>query len=92
MDPIHAYLTDGMLPIDTTKAKAFYRRSARYLLLQKILYRRGHFLPLLRCLTLQQRDYVLYEIHEGTCGDHSGARSLAYGLARFRSYLPNLSP
>ncbi|CAL8152094.1 unnamed protein product [Prunus armeniaca] len=77
MDPIHAHLTDGTLPIDKIEAKAVRQRSARYLLLQGILYRRSYSLPFLRCVTPQQGDYILCEIHEGACGDHSGSRSLA---------------
>ncbi|CAL8117033.1 unnamed protein product [Prunus armeniaca] len=33
----------------------------------------SHSLPLLRCVTPQQGDYILHEIHEGACGDHSGS-------------------
>ncbi|GFZ10804.1 hypothetical protein Acr_22g0002020 [Actinidia rufa] len=33
--------------------------------------------PLLRCLRPEEAEYVLREIHEGICGNHSGARSLA---------------
>ncbi|CAL9006205.1 unnamed protein product [Prunus brigantina] len=56
MDPIHAYLTNDTLPTDRTEAKAVRRRSARYLLLQGILYRRSYSLPLLRCVSPQQGD------------------------------------
>ncbi|XP_016648932.1 PREDICTED: uncharacterized protein LOC107880908 [Prunus mume] len=59
MDPIHAYLTNGTLPTDKAEAKAVRRRSARYLLLQGIVYRRNYSLPLLRCVTPQQGDYSL---------------------------------
>ncbi|CAL8993406.1 unnamed protein product, partial [Prunus brigantina] len=47
---------------------AVRRRSARYLLLQGTLYRRSYSLPLLRCVSPQQGDYILREIHEGACG------------------------
>ncbi|BFG26055.1 hypothetical protein CerSpe_123290 [Prunus speciosa] len=90
MDPILAYLTSGTLPTDKTEAKTLRRRSARYLILNQILYRRGHSLPLLRCMTLQQGNYVLREIHEGACGDHSGARSLAFKTIRQGYYWPTL--
>ncbi|CAL8991629.1 unnamed protein product [Prunus brigantina] len=53
MDPIHAYLTNGTLPTDRTEAKTVRRPSARYLLLQGILYRRSYSLPLLRCVAPQ---------------------------------------
>ncbi|CAL9017964.1 unnamed protein product [Prunus brigantina] len=90
MDPIHAYLTSGTLPTDRTEARTVRRRSARYLLLQGILYRRSHSLPLLRCVAPQQGDYILREIHEGACGDHSGSRSLAFKAVRQGYYWPSL--
>ncbi|CAL2245633.1 unnamed protein product [Prunus armeniaca] len=82
MDPIYAHLTNGTLPTDKAKVKAVRRRSARYLLLQGILYRCSYSLPLVRCVTPQQGDYILREIHEGACGDHSGSRSLAFKAVR----------
>ncbi|CAL8993374.1 unnamed protein product [Prunus brigantina] len=90
MDPIHAYLTNGTLPTDRTEAKTERRRSARYLLLQGILYRRSYSLPLLRCVAPQQGDYILREIHEGACGDHSGSQSLAFKAVRQGYYWPSL--
>ncbi|CAL8991543.1 unnamed protein product [Prunus brigantina] len=90
MDPIHAYLTSGTLPTDRTEARTVRRGSARYLLLQGILYRRSHSLPLLRSVAPQQGDYILREIHEGACGDHSGSRSLAFKAVRQGYYWPSL--
>ncbi|XP_021808608.1 uncharacterized protein LOC110752301 [Prunus avium] len=90
MDPIHAYLASGTLPDDKAEAKTLHRRSARYVLVNQILYRRGHSLPLLRCLTPQQGDYVLQEIHEGACWNHSGTRSLAFKTVQQGYYWPTL--
>ncbi|CAL2229903.1 unnamed protein product [Prunus armeniaca] len=90
MDPIHAHLTDGTLPTDKTEAKAVRRQSARYLLLHGVLYRRSYSLPLVRCVTPQQGDYILREIHEGACGDHSGSPSLAFKAIRQGYYWPTL--
>ncbi|XP_073041870.1 uncharacterized protein [Primulina eburnea] len=33
--------------------------------------------PLLKCLSYQEADYVLREVHEGCCGNHLGAYALA---------------
>ncbi|XP_075473886.1 uncharacterized protein LOC142504933 [Primulina tabacum] len=33
--------------------------------------------PLLRCLSYQEADYMLREVHEGCCGNHLGAYALA---------------
>ncbi|XP_021811720.1 uncharacterized protein LOC110754904 [Prunus avium] len=40
MDPIHAYLANGTLPDNKSDATTIRRRSARYLLLNQILYQR----------------------------------------------------
>nr|XP_011459735.1 PREDICTED: uncharacterized protein LOC105350069 [Fragaria vesca subsp. vesca] len=44
--------------------------------------RRGYFAPYLRCVALDEGRNVLSYIHEGICGNHSGARSLALKTLR----------
>ena len=51
-------------------------------LLDGVLYRGGFTLSLLRCLDDEEIDYVLREIHERICGNHSGARTLAFNALR----------
>jgi len=41
------------------------------------LYKRGFSSPLLKCLTKEEGDYVLAELHEGIYGNHVRGRSLA---------------
>ena len=55
-----------------------------------MLYRRGYSLPYLRCASSEEADYVLYEIHEGTYGNHIGARSLAGKALKEGYYLLTL--
>uniref|UniRef100_A0A2N9GCP2 Integrase catalytic domain-containing protein n=1 Tax=Fagus sylvatica TaxID=28930 RepID=A0A2N9GCP2_FAGSY len=42
---------------------------------------------LARCLAPAEAEYVLKEIHEGICGNHSGARSLSKKIVRARPFL-----
>jgi hypothetical protein len=42
------------------------------------LYKRGFMLPLLKCISSEEGNYILREIHEGVYGSHSGARVLAH--------------
>ncbi|XP_021832749.1 uncharacterized protein LOC110772600 [Prunus avium] len=79
MSPIHAYLTNGTLPEDKAKARQLRYRSTRYIVINDILYKRGYSTPYMKCITEEQGEYVLREIHSGVCGDHSGSRSL-WGL------------
>ncbi|GFY88915.1 hypothetical protein Acr_06g0008550 [Actinidia rufa] len=46
--------------------------------------------PLLKCLRLEEAEYVLKEIHEGICGNHSGARSLARKTIRQGYFWPTI--
>ena len=82
MDPILSYIHDGILPEDRKQVRKLKCRAARYTLLDGILYRRGFTLPILRCLDDKEADYVLREIHEGICGNHSRARTLAFKALR----------
>ena len=82
MDPILSYIRMGILPEDRKQARKLKCRATRYTLLDGVLYRRGFTLPLLRCLDDEEADYVLREIHEGICGNHSEARTLAFKALR----------
>ncbi|KAI5336625.1 hypothetical protein L3X38_015893 [Prunus dulcis] len=78
------------LPADPAEARRVRHRSARYLVINGSLYKRGFSLPYLRCLTPEEGHYVLREIHEGICGNHSGARSLAHKAIRQGYFWPSL--
>ena len=70
MTPIVAYLRDGRLPKERDKARKLRIRSAKYVLMDKVLYKRGFSQPYLRCLALDKANYVLREVHEQACGNH----------------------
>ncbi|CAL8990767.1 unnamed protein product [Prunus brigantina] len=90
MDPILQFLQNQTLPADPAEARRVRYRSARYLILNGALYKRGFSLPYLRCLTPEEGNYVLKEIHEGICGSHLGARSLAHKAIRQGYFWPSL--
>ena len=90
MTPIISYLKDGQLPEEKDEARKLRVRSARYVLLNEVLYKRGFSQPYLRCLAPDEANYVLREVHEGACGNHSGARSLVYKVVRVGYHWPNM--
>ncbi|KAI5323743.1 hypothetical protein L3X38_032815 [Prunus dulcis] len=90
MDPILQFLQNQTLPANPAEARRVRHRSARYLVINGSLYKRGFSLPYLRCLTPEEGHYVLREIHEGICGNHSGARSLAHKAIRQGYFWPSL--
>ena len=89
-DPIKAFLQEGSEPDDHLEAKKLRMRASRYTLLQNMLYKKGYCLPLLRCLSPEDADYALCEIHEGICGNHSGGRSLARKSLRQGYFWPTM--
>ena len=78
MTPIIQYLRDDLLPEDKSKAKVLRLKAARYIVYDGKLYRRGFSTPLLKCVNLEEWNYILQKIHEGVCGNHAGGQSLAH--------------
>ncbi|CAL2237119.1 unnamed protein product [Prunus armeniaca] len=78
------------LPADPAEVRRVRYRSARYLIINGALHKRGFSLSYLRCLTPEEGTYVIREIHEGICGNHSGARSLAHKVIRQGYFWPSL--
>ena len=90
MTPIVSYLKDGSLPERKDEARRLRVRSAKYVLLNEVLYKRGFSQPYLKCLSPDEANYVLREVHEGACGNHSGARSLIHKIVRAGYYWPTI--
>ncbi|XP_058075573.1 uncharacterized protein LOC131224000 [Magnolia sinica] len=82
MDPIYNYLTFGEVPSDRLEARRLRVIAVRSIVLNGILYKKGHSQPYLRCLRPDEADYVIQEIHKGICGNHSGGRALALKILR----------
>ena len=58
--------------------------------MDEVLYKRGFSQPYLRCLAPNEVNYVLREVHEGACGNHSGARSFVHKVVCAGYYWPNM--
>ena len=78
--PIASYLKNGVLPDEKEAARKLKVRVARFILIKDVLYKRGFSRPYLRCLGNKEADYIMREVHEGVCGNHSGSRSLIHKL------------
>ncbi|GJY67002.1 reverse transcriptase domain-containing protein [Tanacetum coccineum] len=76
MTPIYEYLTEEILLEEKWKARAIRRKACRYAVANGILYKKSFLRPWLRCVRLLQANYVLREIHEGSCSIHAGLRSV----------------
>ena len=90
MDPIWDYLIEGLLPKDPKEASKLRKRSSRFTIHQRSLYKRGFFTPILKGISGKDADYVLREVHEGICGNHIGARALVGKALRQGYYWPTM--
>ena len=90
MTSIVTYLKDGRLPEERNEAKKLRIKSAKYVIIDEVLYKRGFSQPYLRCLVPNEADYVLREVHEGAYGNHSGARAFVHKVVRAGYYWPTI--
>ncbi|GJQ91137.1 reverse transcriptase domain-containing protein [Tanacetum coccineum] len=83
MTPIYEYLTEEILLEEKRKARAIRRKAGRYVVTNGILYKKSFLEPWLRCVGTLQANYVLREIHEGSCSMHAGPRSMVEKALRW---------
>nr|GEU82349.1 reverse transcriptase domain-containing protein [Tanacetum cinerariifolium] len=80
----------GTLPADVKKAKAIRRKSWRFAVINETLYKKSFLGIWLRCVGPLQANYVLREIHEGSCSMHAGTRSVVAKALRTGYYWPTM--
>nr|GEY14575.1 reverse transcriptase domain-containing protein [Tanacetum cinerariifolium] len=68
------YLKEGIMPADEKEARKILLKARQYELMEGILYKRSFLTPWLRCVGPLQAEYVIKEIHEGSCSMHAGPR------------------
>ena len=90
MTLISSFLQDKRLPQDAKEAKKIKKMATRFTILNDILYKRGFFLPYLKCVDEDEAKYILEEIHKGICGDHAGPRSLISKVIRTGYFWPTM--
>ena len=89
---IIGYLRTGTLPGDPKQAHKIRVQAARFILIRGHLYKQSFTGPYLRCLNHSEALYVLAELHERVCRNHSGGRSLshrAYSQGYYWSMMKN---
>ncbi|GJY20176.1 reverse transcriptase domain-containing protein [Tanacetum coccineum] len=90
MTPICEYLTKEILLEDKKKARVVRRKASKYAVINGTLYKKSFLGPWLRCVEPLQANYVLREIHEGSCSMHSGPRSMVAKAIRTGYYWPTM--
>ncbi|GJU81869.1 reverse transcriptase domain-containing protein [Tanacetum coccineum] len=62
----------------------------QYVLEEGVLFKKGYLVPMLRCVGPLQANYVIREIHMGSCEMHIGARSVVAKAIRQGYYWPTM--
>ena len=83
-------MKDSVLSNEKKAARKLKVRATRFVLIKDILSKRGFSRPYLRCLGNEEANYVMKEVHEGICRNHSGSRSLVHKLIRAGYYWPTM--
>ncbi|RVW73264.1 Pro-Pol polyprotein [Vitis vinifera] len=87
---IAEYLRTGTLPEDPKQAHKIRVQVVCFTLIGGHLYKRSFTGPYLRCLGHSEAQYVLAELHEGICGNHTGGRFLAHRAHSQGYYWPTM--
>ncbi|GJS44523.1 hypothetical protein Tco_0569566 [Tanacetum coccineum] len=90
MTPLIEYLSKGTLPAETKKARAIKIKARQYTMINRVLYRKSFLEPWLRYVSPIQAEYIVKEIHEGSCSMQSGPRSLVAKAIRSGYYGPTM--
>nr|XP_027075726.1 uncharacterized protein LOC113699556 [Coffea arabica] len=90
MTPLIDYLSSGVLPENKTETRRIQLGAAKYAYAGRTLYRKSYLSPWLKCVTLEEGDYVLHEIHEGICAAHVGSWVLAKKCLLSSYYWPSV--
>ncbi|KAJ0565999.1 putative nucleotidyltransferase, Ribonuclease H [Helianthus annuus] len=90
MTPIIRFLRDGILPEGEWAARRIRVRALQYELIEGELYRRSYLGPSLKCVDMEEAEYVVREMHEGICGMHSGPRTIVRKAMNAGFYWPRM--
>ena len=80
--PIQEYIVDGTLSGNNDEDRKLRYKGAQYVIYDGILYKRGFNRSLLKCVAGIMCEYIMREVHEGICGNHSGVASIAHQILR----------
>nr|GEZ37244.1 reverse transcriptase domain-containing protein [Tanacetum cinerariifolium] len=72
------------------QARKLRLKARQYELMEGILYKRSFLTPWLRCVGPLQAEYVMREIHEGSCSMHAGPRSVVAKAIRLGYFWPTM--
>ena len=90
MDPNPILYQRQLASIKSIKARKIKVRSSKFTIMNDECYKMGFSLPYLKCLSLKEAMYMLQEVHEGVCGNHSSPRSLVGEVIQAGYFWPTM--
>ncbi|XP_076917408.1 uncharacterized protein LOC143577466 [Bidens hawaiensis] len=88
MTPLIRYLQEGTVPEDKEEERKLRVRALQYEIIEGSLYRKSYMGPSLKCISEEEAEYVVKEIHEEICGMHMGAKIVVARAIRAGYYWP----
>ncbi|XP_074326902.1 uncharacterized protein LOC141664845 [Apium graveolens] len=88
--PLLEYILENKLPTEKNEARSVMFKARNYYTIGLVLYRRSLTEPLLRCLSPEEADQEILEVHTGIYGEHLGGKNLALKIIRQGLYWPTL--
>ncbi|GJV30777.1 reverse transcriptase domain-containing protein [Tanacetum coccineum] len=83
-------LEKGVWPKDKNKACNLRVKINQYAIENGVLFKKSYLVPMLRCIGPLQANYVIRKIHMGSCGMHSGPRTIVRKAMRQGYYWPTM--
>ena len=86
--PYTAYILRKELPEDEEEARQIVRRSKACTIIKGQLYRESATGVGQKCITPEEGQMILNDIHSGTCGHHASSRTIVAKAYRVGFYWP----
>ncbi|GJZ32513.1 putative nucleotidyltransferase, ribonuclease H [Tanacetum coccineum] len=90
MTLIQNYLEKGKLPEDPVDVRTLMEKIGNYTMEDGVLYRKSYLVPLMRCIGPLQANYVIREVHMGSCGMNDGPRQVVAKAMNLGYYWPSM--
>ncbi|GJW46205.1 elongation factor 1-alpha [Tanacetum coccineum] len=90
MTPIRNYLEKGILPEDPVDARTLMEKIGNYTMEDGVLYRKSYLVLLMRCVGPLQANYVIREVHMGSCGMNDRPRQVVAKAMNLGYYWPSM--
>ncbi|GJW02712.1 reverse transcriptase domain-containing protein [Tanacetum coccineum] len=83
-------LEKGIWSKDKNEARNLWVKISQYAMENRMLFKKSYLVPMLRCVGLLHANYVIQEIHMGSCGMHSGPGVVVRKAMRQGYYWPTM--